>query len=297
MLIMGYFTGASTRSNAALALRGIKLIALGGLLNLGMNAHLLVKIAQKVIVLDPLPYLLGVDVLFVAGTATILLVAMRPLARRSVTATLLMALLVVGLTPWVTSALTTKSPTHWAMAYVGGNYWWSYFPWFPWLAYPLLGVAYYQAESRMRDNSSASGRMRRWRLPVGALVVACAVATSATWHYAVASCSELPRYYHHDPAFFTWTCAFLTVWFWLHRWCEQWWGKTPSLLWLKGLGRNVTLCYVLQWLLIGNIATALYKSESLLHWSLWVVVMLTATSLLSALLRHGGPFRGGLSFR
>ncbi len=57
--------------------------------------------------------------------------------------------------------------------------------------------------------------------------------------------------------------------------------------WLKYLGRNVTLCYVIQWLLIGNIATALYKSETFLHWGLWVVVIVTTTTLLVRLLLFG----------
>jgi uncharacterized membrane protein len=297
MLIMGYFTGASNRSTAGLALRGVKLIALGGMLNLGMNAHLLVKIAQGAIVLDPVRYILGVDILFVAGVATILLAVLRPLARRSAAATAGVAFLVASLSPWVTSALTTKSPACWAMAYVGGNYWWSYFPWFPWLAYPLLGLAWHEAEARMRGASGDASLMHRWRLPAGALLVACAVTTGATWRYAVAVCSDLPRYYHHDLRFLLWTVAFLAVWFCLHGLCEWWWGNTPPLLWLKALGRNVTLCYILQWLLIGNIATALYKSESLLHWGLWVVVMVTATSLLSSLLRSRNPFRAGLALR
>ena len=45
----------------------------------------------------------------------------------------------------------------------------------------------------------------------------------------------------------------------------------------------MTLCYALQWLLIGNIATAVFQAETLLHWALWVVTIVTATTLLERL--------------
>jgi ascorbate-specific PTS system EIIC-type component UlaA len=192
--------------------------------------------------------------------------------------------LVVLVSPWVTTSLTTDSGARWVLAYVGGEYWWSYFPWFPWLAYPLLGFACYQVGSQTLPASRDGAVARRWRMAGLGVLVAYAVGVAATAPFAVAMCYKLPRYYHHDVRFFGWTCAFLAVWVSLHRAGENWWGNTSALRWLKALGRNVTLCYVVQWLIIGNVATALYKTESLLHWALWVVAVVTVTSVVAC--RH-----------
>jgi hypothetical protein len=88
--------------------------------------------------------------------------------------------------------------------------------------------------------------------------------------------------------FFLWVSEFLVVWIGLHRLCEEHFGAAAPLRWLKYLGRNVTLCYVIQWLLIGNIATTLYRSQTLASWGLWVVAIVTATTLLARLLVFAG---------
>ena len=160
MLVMGYYTAASTRSMGGLLLRGLKLLALGALLNLGLNANVLLKIAQGALPLDPRPYLFGVDILFLAGASTMLLALLRPLLRRSAIATAATALLVVLLSPWMTRILTTTDAARWAFACVAGDYAWSYFPWFPWLAYPLLGFAWHQGQAWIApaDDSRVAAR-------------------------------------------------------------------------------------------------------------------------------------------
>ena len=99
---------------------------------------------------DPWPYLLGVNILFVAAAGTIFLALLRPLLARSVSLTLALALAVVLLTPWMTRTLATTGTSRWVLAYVAGDSWWSYFPWFPWLAYPLLGFAWHGAAENAR---------------------------------------------------------------------------------------------------------------------------------------------------
>jgi hypothetical protein len=114
---------------------------------------------------------------------------------------------------------------------------------------------------------------------VATALAVCILATAITGPYAVAVCHDLPRYYHHGLPFLLWTCAFLAVWLRGHAAIEACCGDTPVCRWLKMLGRNVALCYVVQWLLIGNMATALYQSESLLQCVLSTVALLTLTSL------------------
>ena len=286
LLVMGYYLAASRRNNGHLLWRGLQLIGLGSLLNLGLNAHLLVKIGRGTISLDPWPYILGVDILFLAGASTMLLAVLRPALRRPAFLAAVVAGLVVLVSPPVTTALTTTTAARWGLAYVGGAYAWSYFPWFPWFAYPLLGFASYGVHSHSLLVVGDSGATRGRRIAGLVMLIACAAVVTGAGNFALAVCHELPRYYHHDWRFFGWTCAFLVVWVGLHRAAEAWWGNASPLRWLKGLGRNVTVCYAVQWLIIGNLATALYKTQSLLHWGLWVVTVVTATSLCSSALRR-----------
>ena len=125
------------------------------------------------------------------------------------------------------------------------------------------------------------------------VAIVCGVVTAATWRYGVTVCNDLPRYYHHDVRFFFWTCAVLAVWIGLHAACQAWCGDWSVPVWLKGLGRNVTLCYVVQWLLIGNLATALFKTESLVQCGLSIVAIVSVTSLFSAFLGRRHPARAG----
>ena len=181
----------------------------------------------------------------------------------------------------MTETLTTAGPARWAFAYVAGEYKWSYFPWFPWLAYPLLGFAGHQCRVGFSPPSPLGG-LKPTLLP--SIAIACAVGAAMTWKFAVAVCHDLPRYYHHDLWFFLWVCAFLVAWIGLHRLGERWFGTAVPLLWLKALGRNVTYCYVIQWLLIGNIATQLFQSQTAVQWGLWVATIVTATTVLMWLL-------------
>ena len=40
---------------------------------------------------------------------------------------------------------------------------------------------------------------------------------------------------------------------------------------LSWCGKNVTVIYIIQWLIIGNIATAIYRTQNLLYSELWFV--------------------------
>lgn len=74
---------------------------LGAVLNLGLNAHLLVKTIQGTIALDPRPYVLGVDILFLAGASTMLLEVLRPVLKRSAALAAVLAGLGVLICPQV----------------------------------------------------------------------------------------------------------------------------------------------------------------------------------------------------
>jgi uncharacterized membrane protein YhdT len=48
---------------------------------------------------------------------------------------------------------------------------------------------------------------------------------------------------------------------------------------VKWIGKQVTILFVIQWLIIGNIATVLYRSEDLFQVSAWFGIVTLATIL------------------
>ena len=57
-------------------------------------------------------------------------------------------------------------------------------------------------------------------------------------------------------------------------------GKTAVIKYLRWAGKNVTVFYVVQWLLIGNIATAIYRSQEWFTLPLWFIGVVGVSSLL-----------------
>jgi len=51
----------------------------------------------------------------------------------------------------------------------------------------------------------------------------------------------------------------------------------PVIAFLRWLGKNITVFYVIQWLIIGNIATAIYQTQELSRYWFWCVPIFLAT--------------------
>ena len=281
LTVMGYFVARSRHRPTAILRRGGILLVWAFLLNLGLNAHLLWKINRGDFALGPWEYVLGVDILFSAGLALVIISVARPVLADRPWAWMLAAMVLVLLTPAADRLLTTDRMLKWVAAFVAGKYWWSYFPILPWLAYPLLGIAVGLTRNRRPFDSLL--RMPLLSLQIDGLLVLTAaftiVATGLPWVLTIAH--DLPDYYHHDARFFLWFLAFLILWTRMHIFAERYLGGSCVLRWLKWIGRNVTTIYVFQWLLIGNLATALYKTQTLSQCLLWLVGMLLSCSLLT----------------
>ena len=273
MCVMGYFVGRSGRSAGRLTLRGFRLILGGLLLNLGLNAHLLVRIHLGRVDLDPWEYVFGADILILAGLATIVLSIVRRAFRNRVPLYAALAVAAAGATPLLppTSAMRPEA-LKFALSFFWGDCRWSYFPLLPWLAYPLAGLA---LERLVRN----AGSLVASRGLQGAVAVGGGCAAALWIGYAVDVSADLPRYYHHDLAFFGWTVLFLAACAVVFRGVERRMGNAPALRYLKWLGRNVAAAYVFQWLLIGNLATALYRTQSAGALGLWFAAIVAATSL------------------
>lgn len=277
LAVMGFFLARSPRSAASLAKRGALLVVGGILLNLGLNANLLYAIHQGRFDLDPLAFVFGADILPAAGLSIILIAIARTYARARVLPYILAACSIAGVTPLLSTIAADPSSNaiHYALPFLFGNSWWSYFPLFPWFAYPLLGVAFANA-SGLRSRFLSLHTTYRW-LTVGAVAAMLLV----TVPYALANITELHRYYHHDIRLMIWISGFLFVWLMMVMNAEQLFGTSAAFRYLKWLGRNVTSAFVFQWLLIGNIATEIYRTQDLKQLALWFIGIMAATTLLT----------------
>ncbi len=269
--IMGYFVAASSRSTMSLLGRGLKILALAFLLNAGLNAHLFIRYFAGTLDVNPWEYLLGVDILFVASLAILILAGLKSVLKRSPLITLAGILAVLLVTPSGNEHMSVDSAWSYLFAFIAGDYEWSYFPLLPWLAYPLTGFLLYQLVHQGKVNLF-SRQVLSAAFPIAGL----ALLLSIGW--GINTSAELEAYYHHGLMFYLWTLALNVVWFILLHLLLSVAGKSAPLRYLVWLGRNVTIAYVIQWLLIGNIGTELYKSQPLITLAGWFALILAVTS-------------------
>ncbi len=273
MAVMGYFLYAPSKRLSYYYTRGLRLLLVAFLLNIGLNFHLLLKILVGTIRLNPYDYLFGVDILFLAALSIMIIGVLKLVFREHVILYILLALAV--------AAAEYAQPAHppagmvikYLMAFVWGPMPWSYFPLLPWLSYPLAGYAFHILEERYNLNAN--------RLPLKRIIaVTATLALLVTIHYAIDVSTALQKYYHHSLLFFLWVIVFLTAWGLLFQVVEKHRGNTKIVLWIKWMGRNVTAIYVVQWLIIGNIATAVYKTESAWTLPVWFAAITAGSNLI-----------------
>ena len=62
---------------------------------------------------------------------------------------------------------------------------------------------------------------------------------------------------------------------------EKEWGDNRVLKYLEWTGREVTTMYVFQWLIIGNLATSIYKTQYPIWLIFWFAGILALSSILT----------------
>ncbi len=288
MAAMGFFIGygrikhnrpveTETSRVGKSVLRGIKLIGLGFLLNIGLNLHLFYKIYTGTFQLDPLPYLFGADILFMAGIAVIAIPIVMKVFRNSVIVLFAIALLFPVVSDLMPTYTGNSVFIKYLMAYIHSNEWWSYFPLFPWLAYPFLGAAIGRLHVDNHDALQKSGK--------NALVFFAALIPFIIFaRVGFQVSSYLPEYYHHGIIFFFWAVSFMVIitmgTYILLRYFTV---NNIVIKYLAWTGKNVTAFYIIQWLIIGNIATAIYKTQepaALLIWFIGITIVVSALAWL-----------------
>ena len=277
MMVMGYFMAKNRKSLQQNVWRGIKVFIVGFLLNIGLNFHLLLKIRFAGWQIDPLEYIWGVDILYLAGLSLIFLSFLKLISRGKEWLAFVLVLAILGFTSFMNTEMMSIDRNYW-MPFIAGTWSWSYFPLFPWLAYPLAGFAFFFFEERIM----AFLKDHKW---ISGLILsgfAILVIVFSKWGYT--KTIYLPDYYHHTFLFSLWALGMIIIWAFLMRLIVQKIPENPVVVFLRWLGNNITAFYIIQWLIIGNIATAIYQTKPINQYIFWFTGIFSITFLFTWLL-------------
>ncbi|NPD47099.1 MULTISPECIES: acyltransferase [unclassified Lentimicrobium] len=274
MMVMGYFIGLNKKSPLQNVVRGIFIFVLGLLLNIGLNFHLLLKIFTEGWSLDPLQFIFGVDIFYLAGLSIVILSVLKAIEKGQKWLVFGLILLVVGSTSYLNELLMVAERNY-ILAFIAGKYSWSYFPLFPWLAYPLLGFLFQKIELQTKELIQ--------KFKKGAIIVlgSILIFVLAFSEFGIETTINLSEYYHHDFYFFLWALGLVILWVTLFWFIVQKFPQFPVIVFLRWLGKNITVFYVIQWLIIGNIATAIFQTQELSMFMWWYVPIFLLTVVLT----------------
>ena len=281
MIVFGYFIFSPQKTITQLVWKGIKIFILGMLLNLALNFNLIISVWQKKLQADIWPYVFGVDILQFAGISLITIALLKHIVQKHFSLTLSIIFLSAFLGNFLLCYVPENNTILFLSAYFYGSTDWSYFPLFPWLAYPLAGIALYQLQ---QSKYVAFFNLSKTKIVVGSVLLLLLV---LTYKHGVSVSINLSSYYHHGILFFIWVMAFCLFYGSVIHEVNHWVGETMMMKYIKWLGKNVTILYVIQWIIIGNIATEIYKTVSnpfyLAYW--FIAILITASALSFLILK------------
>lgn len=274
MIVMGYFLAKNRKPFITNFFRGVKIFIAGLLLNIGLNFHLLLKIQFAGWQLNPWEYIFGVDIFYFAGLSIIFLSVLKTIKPGREWLALLLVFAVAGATSLVNQKLMVPERNY-IFPFIGGTWSWSYFPLFPWLAYPLAGFAFFHFQEKLLAFTS------RQKTISGILFTAILVLVLYFGKQGFTITTDLPAYYHHTFWFSVWAFGVVILWSVFWHFMLNKFPKTRLGKFFMWLGKNITVFYVIQWLIIGNIATAIYQTQTLSSFPFWFVGIFAITIFLT----------------
>ncbi len=273
MMIMGYFVAQSSLSKTASIRRGIQLIIWGMLLNIGLNLHLIYMVLIEGWDYDLLPYIFGVDILQLAGLSVIVIALIPSIIKTRWYYMGILILIIFVLKHFINGQDIHEGWNYFTAYFIGGTDW-SYFSLLPWLVYPLSGYAFFRLETFFLTWS--------WHIYFKIFViVGFIIFMSLSWNYSTHITYDLKNYYSHGIDFYLWTIIFTLFWAGLFSIFAQQISKTKFGQYLIFTGENITSIYVIQWLIIGNLATIWFQQKDWLELIFCFIVITIISSSLS----------------
>lgn len=277
MMVMGYFIAKNKKSPVKNIIRGVKIFAVGLLLNIGLNFNLLLKIKYAGWQFNPLEYIFGVDILYLAGLSIIFIAPLKTIKNRQAWVAIILVFVIAGLTGFLNEILMIPKRNY-ILPFIAGTYSWAYFPLFPWLTYPLLGFIFYHWEEKIMSV------FYKQKIVFRAIFAGISVLVVLFYKWGISTTINLSAYYHHTFWFSLWAIGIVILWVLVLRFLLNKFPNTYIGNFLKWLGKNITLFYVIQWLIIGNISTAIYQTQSIDKYFLWLGGIFGVTVLFTWLI-------------
>jgi uncharacterized membrane protein len=276
-ILFGYFIASSKKTTNQLIKRGFGIFCLGMILNISLNFNLLYSVFSGKINVNVYPYIFGVDILHFAGLSLIIIALLDARFKKQLLPISIVMLISVWLGSFLLNYLPSSMINTYPLSFIYGCSQWSYFPLFPWLAYPLIGILFY----RLSENNALSF-LKNNQIKL-AIVIIGVVFFVLSINYAGHISQNLQLYYHHNYLYFIWCIAFVGFYTLGAVQINKWFGTTNVVLFLKWMGKHVTLIYCIQWIIIGNIATEIFKTViSPINLEIWYLSILITTTLLTS---------------
>ncbi|MCE9537948.1 MAG: heparan-alpha-glucosaminide N-acetyltransferase domain-containing protein [Bacteroidetes bacterium] len=273
MVVFGYFIAQSKKPTIQLVVRGVKILFLGLFLNLALNFNLILSVNKGLLDINIWPYIFGVDILYLAGLSIIIIALLKKTLDKSFVLVIPFIIVSAYLGSFLLQYNTEQPFLKYILSLFYGTSGWSYFPLFPWLSYSLTGILLYKATQNFDLSSVGKPKIK---IILGACFL---LFLTLTIRFAIRISSDLPAYYHHGLIFFLWVISFLFFYSFFINEIDKRLGATILFIYLKWLGKNITIVYIIQWVIIGNIATEIYKTVSdPLYLLLWFASVLLISS-------------------
>jgi hypothetical protein len=276
MLLMGFLAHHTKANSRKLIRRGFKVLFWGLLLNIGLNLNFIIRIISKQVEGQILEAIFAVDILYLAGFSLIIIGIIRYL-KLSIWLSLVIAVGIAAISPWMTDLMDKTNPQSYLLAFVGSRAEWSFFPLFPWLSYPIVGYSIAQLMHRFSFKQIDAVKK------IVFLTVTLAISSLAyifNWN----DLEDLSPFYHHGIKVFIWgishtlaLVALLSLFPVLRR------GGFSA--WIQFAGKKLTRYYVIQWLIIGNLASFYYQELGLWAYFLGFVAVSAISTMLVFLLK------------
>ena len=283
MVIFGYFIAESKKTTKQLIGRGLKIIFLGLLLNIALNFNLIISVNKGIFDIDIWPYIFGVDILPLAGLSLIIIALLSPIWRINKSVIIFSLIALIFISAFLGNFLLDYTPQQSLLKYLFSPFYgastWSYFPLFPWLSYSLAGIIFFKIKQYYDLNLLNKPSVK---IVLGGLFLLLLVFTI---RYAITISSDLQpgiqgkqEYYHHGLIFFLWVITFLSFYSFFINEIEKKLGTTIVFRYIKWIGKNITVVYIIQWIIIGNIATEIFKTVAVPSYLLICFIAVSAIS-------------------
>jgi len=272
LAIMGYYIAHQRHTFRNDVIRGIKLMALGILLNAVRNAFTLFDIFSGKTNADLWHIVFGTDILILAGISLVAMAILIKILRGHVLAYLAL-IIVFLLLQYVIPPVEKMMPNSVILPFFYGKYPNAQFPFIPWFAYVLAGYTFYLFKKFFVADQFKHSQTIKIILGLlsGILLV-------LTLPFGFGVSVNYTLFYHHGMLFFLFCVNYLFWWLLIANTIVA---RVDNKLtgYLEFIGKNVTVFYVIFMILAGNFAVLYQKRLDYLMLFIGFVILLTATSL------------------